>query len=72
MIVQKEVMEGMKKLYKVSMAVTMTYPEIVIEDSNCTLAAMQYQLMIDQGKIKGQIQKGLKWSVSETTELRSQ
>ena len=61
-----------KKLYKVTMVVTMTYPEIVIEELSCTLAAMQYQQSLDKGQIKGQVQKSLKWNVSETSELHGQ
>jgi hypothetical protein len=60
----------MKKLYKVSMVVTLNYPEVVIEDMSSTLAAMEYQRMLDEGKIKGHTQKSLKWSVSETSEVR--
>ena len=54
----------MKKVYKVSYIVTWKYPEMELDVPVSTSALLEYMKQLEEGKLKGQIQKDARWSIS--------
>lgn len=53
-----------KKRFKVSYVVTLTYPELELEDFATDLAIMEYMKRLNEGKLEGTVQKNARWNLS--------
>lgn len=62
---EKEVVDMLqKKRFKISYVVTLTYPELELEDFATDIAIMEYMKRLNDGNLGGTVQKNARWNVS--------